>query len=129
MKFHHIGIACENINDTRSFISGTFKIKEFGEILFDKNQGVHLCMVTTLCNNLIELISGKTVNSFVKKRQFLYHTCWEVDDIYKSIKNFEHQGAVLISKPSSAILFNHRKVAFLMSSIGIIELLEGNNNS
>ena len=129
MKFHHIGVACENIIDSKTFISSTFQVKKFGDIIFDKNQGVHLCMVSTICNTLIELISGETVSSFVKKRQYVYHTCWEVDDIMISVKNFESQGAVIISKPTPAILFNYRKVAFLMTNIGIIELLESNRIS
>ena len=129
MKFHHIGVACENINDTRNFISSTFQVKEYGDIVFDEYQGVDLCIIKTVCNNTIELISGKTVLSFITKRQYLYHTCWEVDDIFKYVENFESKGAVLISKPTSAILFNHRKVAFLMTKVGIIELLESNLNT
>ena len=69
-------------------------------------------MVSTICNTLIELISGETVSSFVKKRQYVYHTCWEVDDIMISVKNFECQGAVIISKPTPAILFNYEKLHF-----------------
>ena len=45
-------------------------------------------------------------------------------DINLAIENF--QGAILISSPKPAILFQNRLVAFLMTPIGLIELLNAN---
>ena len=75
--------------------------------------------------NVIGIISlDKNIESFVKKKQFLYHSCWEVDNIDTAIKSFSDNGSVLISEPTPSLLFNNRKVAFLYTSVGILELLE-----
>jgi methylmalonyl-CoA/ethylmalonyl-CoA epimerase len=124
MKFHHIGIACDDIESAINFVKNTFHISKVSEIIFDENQNVNLCLLQTKCNIHIELVSGVTVTRFIKKRQYLYHTCWEVNNIEESITNFINNGAVLISESKKAILFNYRRVAFLMTSIGVIELLE-----
>ena len=75
---------------------------------------------TNLC-----LAKNENVLHYVKTKQNLYHTCWEVKDITKTIEYFCTSGAVLISKPKPAVLFDNRKVAFLYTEIGIVELLEG----
>jgi len=124
MIFHHIGIATENIEKTISFVEANFSIVQVSEIVFDPLQEVHLCMLTTSDGTNIELVSGKAINRFVENRQFLYHTCWEVDNIQNSIESLYNNGAMLISEPKEAILFDYRKVAFMHSELGIIELLE-----
>ena len=124
MQFHHLGIACIDIAKTSSFIKETFNIISSTEIIFDKNQNANVCLLTDEFGINIELVSGKTVKKFIKKNQSLYHSCWEVKDINQSIEIFCNNGAVLISKPTPAKLFNYRHVAFLFTEIGIVELLE-----
>ena len=88
MKFHHIGIACENINEVIVFLENTFRINRKSKIIWHEIQGVDACLLTNVDGTNIELVSGKNIESFVNKKQFLYHSCWEVDDINKSIKSF-----------------------------------------
>jgi hypothetical protein len=47
-----------------------------------------------------------------------------VNNISVSIEKLIKSGAKVISEPKEAILFDNAKVAFLASSIGIIELVE-----
>ena len=124
MRFHHIGIACEDIEVTLAFVKASFDIVNATPVIFDENQNVDLCLLTTRDATNIELVSGKTVDKFVAKKQFLYHTCWEVDDLQTAIEDLYSNGAMLISEPKPAILFDNRKVAFLFCEMGIIELLE-----
>jgi len=124
MQFHHLGIACSDIIKTRIFLKKTFNIVSSSEIIFDKNQNVNLCLLTNESGTNIELVSGKTVDKFIKKNQYLYHSCWEVTDLNQEINNFCINGAILISEPMPAKLFNGRHVAFLFTELGIIELLE-----
>jgi len=124
MKMHHVGIACSPIESGIRFVENNFVVIKKTDIIFDKVQNVDLCLLTLEDDSNIELVSGTTVEKFIKKRQFLYHTCWEVADIHKSIEKFCNNGAILISEPKPAILFNDRKVSFLATDIGIIELLE-----
>lgn len=124
MKFHHIGIACKDIETVTLFVEKSFHVTEKTEIIFDPLQDVSLRLMTLEDGSHIELVSGKTVERFVKKRQNLYHTCWEVSDINTSIATMTENGAMLISEPKPAVLFNNRKVAFLLTDVGIVELLE-----
>lgn len=124
MRFHHIGIACEDIPSALEFAERSFPVINKTEIIFDKKQAVNLCLLTLADGTYIELVSGSTVSRLVEKKQFLYHTCWEVDNLDRAIAKFYENGAMLISTPKKAVLFNDRKVAFLFTDLGIMELLE-----
>lgn len=124
MKFHHIGIATENIDEALEYLKNIFEIKEISEAIYDKNQDATLCMVTLEDGTKLELVSGNIVEKIVKKRQFLYHTCYEVKDIEKEIEKLEKLDGFLVSSPKEAILFKGKRVAFLMTNIGLMELVE-----
>jgi len=124
LKFHHIGIACDSIKETSKFIENIFNIENKTKTFSLNYQGVDVCLLTCKDKLNIELVSGKTVERFVKKRQFLYHNCWEVENINLAIEHFVKNDAMLISEPKPSELFQNRKVAFLLTDIGIVELLE-----
>lgn len=125
MILHHIGIACEDIDKTCTIINNTIGIKHKGKIVYDKEQEANLCMILTLHEDRIELISGSKVKNLVKKQQYLYHTCYLVENLSKSMEQMTQNGAIILSSPKPAILFDNRKVAFLITNLGIVELLEG----
>ncbi len=124
MKFHHIGIATKDIESLIKKLTKQLDIKKVSEIIYDSNQEANLCMLTTGDDLKIELISGKVVQNLVKKRQFLYHTCYLVKNIEQKIEELVSEGALLVREPREAVLFNNRKVAFLMWDLGLIEILE-----
>ena len=128
LKFHHIGVACDFIGEVTQFLENTFTIVNKSAVFELKYQNVDVCLLTTDDNINIELVSGITVEKLVKKRQFLYHNCWEVENIDLAIKHFVDNGAMLISEPKPSELFNNRQVAFLLTMIGIVELLEQENS-
>ena len=121
MKFHHIGIATDNITKSFEFVKNSFDIIEFTDIIYDKNQNCSLQMIYTNDIN-IELVSGEMVKDIIKKRITYYHICYEVKNIKKAINNFDN--SILVSPPKEAVLFDNRKVAFLYTPIGLVELLE-----
>jgi methylmalonyl-CoA/ethylmalonyl-CoA epimerase len=123
MNFHHIGIACGNIKEEISKISRIHNVLEISDIFYDREQDAELCMITIDGGLKMELISGKQVEAFIKKRLTYYHLCYEVDDINSEIERLENEGAFLISAPKPAILFDNREVAFLNVPYGIIEIL------
>ena len=124
MKFHHLGLACKSIEETVDFLAANQAVLAKSKAVFDAEQQATLCMVTVAGGMELELISGKIVESFVRKGIHLYHTCWEVPALEEAIRELQQQGALLISPPKSAVLFGGRRVAFLMGNIGMIELLE-----
>ena len=123
MKFHHVGIACKNIEEEIAGISKINTIIKQSPIFFDKEQNALLVLLTLSDGTQIELISGKQVETLLKKNITYYHLCFEVDDINAEIDRLVSGGAFLISPPKPAILFDHREVAFLNVSYGMIELL------
>ncbi len=121
MKFHHLGIATKDIEKTLQWIKKTYNIKNISDKIFDPIQNAHLVYIET--NDIdIELVSGKVVEKLIKKSITYYHICYEVDNMQKAIDSFNN--SILISKPKEAILFDNRKIAFLMTPMGLVELLE-----
>lgn len=124
MEFHHIGIACRNIEAEKCMLHAMLEIQESTDCVFDERQNARLCMLKLKDGTKIELVEGDAVNSFLKRRQFLYHTCFTTPAIEAEINNLTELGATLVSEPKEAVLFQQRRVAFLMSEMGMIELLE-----
>lgn len=124
MKFHHIGIATENIEEMINHLSIIMDISQTSEIVFDPLQNANLCMLELMDGVKIELISGEIVKGLIKKHNYLYHTCYVVENIEASIEILQKEGYFLISEPKEAILFNSKKVAFLSGKLGIVEILE-----
>jgi len=123
MKFHHVGVACKNIDEEIRNISAIHHIIEMSPTIFDPEQNAELALLTLADGTRIELISGKQVETLLKKNISYYHLCFEVDDIRAEIDRLVNAGAFLISAPRPAVLFNNREVAFLHVSYGMIELL------
>lgn len=126
MKFHHIGVACKDLQAELQNIRKLHTVIEETPVVFDPNQEAELCMITVEDGLNIELVAGKPVENLLKKRISYYHICYEVEDIEATIKDLTEKGGMLISPPKEAILFNNRKVAFVMLSYGIVELLNSN---
>ena len=127
MKFHHIGIACKDITSAKRDIEKNHVVIKSSEIVFDENQDANLCLLTLQEGVNLELVSGNAVNSFLKKGIKYYHICYEVDNIEEKYDEMASNGCTPISPLKPAKLFNMRRVAFLYSSFGIIELLESEN--
>ncbi len=121
MNFHHIGIATKNIEKTLEWVTEHFQIINISGKVYDENQDAYLQMIETTDVN-IELVSGNIVEKLIKKNITYYHVCYEVDNLQEAMKSFKK--SIVISNPAKAILLDNRKVAFLLTPIGIVELLE-----
>lgn len=124
MVFHHVGIACKDIPKEIQRLKKVHTITEQSAIVYDELQDVHLCMVTVEDGFKMEFVSGKTVETFIKKGITKYHLCFECDNLDKEIETLITNGAVMVSPPKPAILFGGKPVAFLLVSYGLIELLQ-----
>lgn len=124
MKFHHIGICCKNIKKEIERIEKIHTIEKISDIVYDNNQNAELCMLELKEGIKMELISGEVVKNLIKKRISYYHLCYEVKDIEKEKSFFIKNGAILLKDLEEAILFENKKVCFLMASYGLVELKE-----
>lgn len=124
MKFHHIGIATEDISKTEAWLKCIYGVGEKSDTVYDEKQDANLCMYTLEDGTKIELISGNVVKTFLKKKIFLYHTCYEVDNLDVKSQELLQAGAMIVSEPKDAVLFDNKRVMFFLTPMGMIELLE-----
>ncbi len=124
MKFHHIGIACKNIQLELQRLKRLHRVLFVSETVFDELQQAELCMVEVEDGLRLELIAGPVVESYLQKKMSYYHVCYETGDLVGRLQEMTAAGAMLVSAPKPARLFAGRRVAFLLASYGLIELLE-----
>lgn len=130
LVFHHIGIACFNIEETASFY--TEQGYTLSETIFDPVRNVHIAFLNSQRQNMpcIELIAPHDETSPVcknlqKNGVSPYHICYETENLEESITELKKQKFIMVSKPSPAIAFGSNRVCFLFSkSTGLIELVE-----
>ena len=124
MKLHHLGIAIENFYEAKEFIYNTHNVISEKGPLYDNKLKANVALFELDMGYSIELVDGPVVQSIIKKRINLYHFCYEVKDLKKSIKEIVSANGVIIQRPKPAIIFENRLVTFLMTPLGLIELLE-----
>jgi len=128
VAFHHIGIACRNIDKTAEVYSALGYSK--GETVFDPLQNINICFLNHPAMPLVELLSPVDENSPVvqildKNGVTPYHTCYVVENLEDAIKAFKRRRYVIVSKPKEACAIENRRVAFLYNTdMGLIELVE-----
>lgn len=127
-KFHHIGIACKDIertfNDLQLFLPSQY---ECTEVIYDKIIKAFLQLISIGNQAHIELVSGEVVENFLKKDIKLYHLCFEVPDIEKFSSDLQTKGYVPVTKLTPAELFEGRLIQFFMTPFGLTEILEAEN--
>jgi len=124
MKIHHVGIACQDINEAIQEFRKHHTILEQSKIVYDELQNAYLCMIKADTGFDYEFISGEQVNKLSKKGVTYYHLCYEVDNLEEEIQKALNNDAKIISEPKPAILFQNKKVAFLYFSYGLVEFVE-----
>lgn len=125
MKLHHLGIATNNFDKCEKFLKTLFTIESKNGPIYDDALKANLLLFKIKEGTYIELVEGDSVKSIINKGFSLYHQCYEVKDIERTIYKFKESGANLIIKPTPAVLFKNRLVCFMLTPLGIIELLEG----
>ncbi len=131
MKFHHIGIACYDIEKTSSFYISQGYTKT--ETVYDSVQNVNICFLNPPCTEkkgCIELVSPKDDTSpvckFLQKNGVSpYHICYEVKDLEETITELKKQKFIIVKKQTPAIAFGGKMICFVFSKdTGLIEFVE-----
>lgn len=125
LTFLHVGVACEDITLCKDLIQRTMDVETVSKTVFDERQNASVCLLTLRGGVTLELISGPVVANILKKGMTYYHTCYGVADLEKAISFLKTEyNATVISEIKPGKIFNGRRVVFLYTPIGIIELLE-----
>ncbi len=128
MRFHHIGVATNNIAMTAQQYS-IFGYQILSEIIFDPIQNVYIAFMEKEGSPRVELVAPVNENSPIlntinKNGTTPYHFCYEVDNIVEEVKKLKKLKFILISKIVPAVAFENRLVCFLYNKdAGLIELL------
>jgi methylmalonyl-CoA/ethylmalonyl-CoA epimerase len=129
MKFHHVGIAVQNINEAIHAYQ-VLGYSQTSAIIQDPIQKVQLCFLDKDGSPTLELVAASSqdspvTNILAKNGPTPYHNCFEVDDIMESVANLKLSGFRRLSAIVPAIAFENRRICFLyQKEVGLIELLE-----
>ncbi|MCK4946274.1 MAG: VOC family protein [Alphaproteobacteria bacterium] len=130
LKFHHLGLALRKDKDALIMLESLGY--EIGEKILDPMQNVHVRLCKAQHHPDIEIVQsgeGKSpIDQIISKyNELIYHTCYETDDLGRTLAAIEKQGlrCLCLSERKQAVLFHGRHVSFYkIFGWGIIELLE-----
>jgi len=123
-QLHHLGIATANISEATAFVRRAFAVTGQDGPMFDPKLNVEVVLLFVKDSAAIELVSGAPVSGVLKRRVLLYHCCYEVESLEAQLSRLKDDGALIVVPPTPAVLFNGRRVAFVHTKIGLMELLE-----
>ncbi|MBQ9237953.1 MAG: VOC family protein [Treponema sp.] len=128
LPFHHIGIACYDINATAEFYEGLGYTKS--ETTYDPIQNVYICFLHKDGEVCIELIAPhdetSPINKNLQKNGVTpYHLCYEAENVEAVIAELKKEKFLQVSRLAPAVAMGNKRVCFLFSkAVGLIELVE-----
>ena len=128
LVFHHIGIACRDIDKTREFYLGLGYTAS--PVVDDPLQHVRICFLDKEGAPRLELLQPLDDQSPVARTLATagvtpYHFCYEVSNIDEAIAALRTKRFLLVSGPVPACALGDRRIAFLYNkNNGLIELVE-----
>lgn len=128
LVFHHIGIACRDIDKTREFYLGLGYAAS--PVVDDPLQHVRICFLDMEGAPRLELLQPLDDQSPVARTLATagvtpYHFCYEVRNIDEAIAALRTKRFLLVSGPVPACALGDRCIAFLYNkNNGLIELVE-----
>ena len=131
MKLHHVGIVVDDIESGIQRYKALFGFVPVTEVADDPIQKVSVVLISNpeADGAPIELIAPLTddspVSNILKGNMRLYHLCFLVENIEEELKKFRSNGAIIISGPVPAELFEGKRIAFVYTPDNyVVELLE-----
>lgn len=126
-RFHHIGVACRNLErEIRAFAALGYE--RDGAIFSDPLQRVHCCFLKgpgPCVELLAPLDDSSPLMPWIEKGVKMYHQAYEVKSLSDAVARLEGEGAVLMSPPKPAEAFSGRAISFLMlPNLLLVELIE-----
>ncbi len=126
-----MGLALRKEGETLKFLNGLGYTPS--EKIYDPEQKVNLRICEQKNFPAIELVTaqdgedGPLTGILKKHTELIYHTCFETQDLDKTLEAMESDGLRIlpVSPAKPAILFGGRKVSFYtIMGYGLIEILE-----
>ena len=124
LPFHHIGIACSDIDAAAAFVKRAFKIESDSGTIHDPVQNAMLRIFNEGSPGAIELVAGPMVDKILARKMTYYHVCYLTTDIDRTVAEAKAVGALEAGPVVPAVLFGGRRVVFMFTELGLVEFLE-----
>jgi methylmalonyl-CoA/ethylmalonyl-CoA epimerase len=131
-KFHHIGFATDNLEESKIFF---MKLGyDPGEETIVPSQKVRVCFLNKPGHPQIELITSEDttspIDNILKKcGPGPYHFCYSVRNINDAITNLKREKFIILNKPvKSNAIDDHYIIFAFKKSFGLIEVVEIEEN-
>lgn len=128
--FHHVGVAVRDLLTAIPIYKNLFDYDLVSGPFDDPIQNVTVCFLSRgKGDTLVELVAplgpDSPIDGTLKKGGGTYHVCYLVPDIHAAIGYLTGQGSFLLSGPVSAVAFEMREIAWIMTEVGLlVELLQ-----
>jgi methylmalonyl-CoA/ethylmalonyl-CoA epimerase len=128
LKFHHIGFATDNLDDTKAFFEKLGYTS--GENVYVPSQKVTVCFLNKVGQPQIELITSAGDDSPVvtilrKCGPGPYHLCFSVNCINSAIEDLRKEKFIILNKPALSNAIDDNSIIFAYKkSYGLIEIVE-----
>jgi methylmalonyl-CoA/ethylmalonyl-CoA epimerase len=128
LVFHHLGIATKSIEKC----VGTYTALGYHstEPKEEPSQNVRICFLSKEGSPRLELVEPLTKDSPVfniikNSGTTPYHTCYEVEDMQKTLDELEDMGFRMLFEPLVSEVMDHGLFCYLFSAeIGLFELYQ-----
>lgn len=127
-KFHHIGYATDNLEETKIFFSGLGYIP--GEVIHVPSQKVKVCFLNKFDHPQIELITSAAIDSPIenilkKCGSGPYHLCYSVKDMKLAVEYLKKEKFVILNRPVISNAIDDQLIIFAYKKgLGLIEIVE-----
>lgn len=126
MQLHHVGCAVASIETSLESYTTGLQFSRVSDIVEISSQQVRVCFIETAPGVYIELVEGMSddapVSSFLKRRQYYYHTCFSTPDVRAAVTHLEGNGFRQLAIFESEA-FNGTDCAFLLNpEMALVEL-------
>lgn len=128
--FHHVGVAVRDLEEATQILKGLFGYELSSGPFDDPIQKVSVCFLSRGAGDtVIELVAplgpGSPIDRTLEKGGGTYHVCYRVPDINAAIAFLTRQGSFLLSGPVSAVAFEMKEIAWLMTKAKLlVELVQ-----
>ena len=127
LAFHHLGVACRNL-DAEARVLAVLGYAQEGEEFVDPIQGIRGRFLTgpgPRLEILVALGDSQVLAPWLRSGVKIYHQAFEVDVLESSIAKLESQRGKLMSAPVPAVAFGGRRICFvMMPNLMLVELIE-----
>jgi methylmalonyl-CoA/ethylmalonyl-CoA epimerase len=116
LRFHHVGLACKDIEIERAAHRMLGYVEE-GPDFVDPRQRIKGCFLVK-DGMRIELLEPagepSPLKPFLARGLKMYHQAFETDSIDTSVAELKQAGALMTVPPTPAVAFGGRSIAFLL---------------